>query len=80
MLLRLDLPGCVSYVFYSLSPIRHCERFHSQVNSAQDPAIGVPFGGYKQSGIGREMGEYALETYVISFVFLGSFFMTSLGK
>ncbi|MGZ6503283.1 MAG: aldehyde dehydrogenase family protein, partial [Tumebacillaceae bacterium] len=22
-----------------------------------------PFGGYKQSGIGREMGEYALENY-----------------
>ncbi|KAJ6608514.1 aldehyde dehydrogenase [Mycena sp. CBHHK59/15] len=33
------------------------------VNSAQlvDPAI--PFGGYKQSGIGREHGEYALSTY-----------------
>lgn len=27
--------------------------FHSQ----------VPFGGYKQSGIGRECGEYALENY-----------------
>ncbi|KAG7097970.1 hypothetical protein E1B28_005280 [Marasmius oreades] len=26
-----------------------------------DPSL--PFGGYKQSGIGREMGEYALETY-----------------
>ncbi|RKJ31057.1 aldehyde dehydrogenase family protein, partial [Butyricicoccus sp. 1XD8-22] len=23
----------------------------------------VPFGGYKQSGIGREMGSYALENY-----------------
>jgi len=23
----------------------------------------VPFGGYKQSGIGRECGEYALENY-----------------
>ncbi|KAJ7058876.1 aldehyde dehydrogenase [Mycena amicta] len=33
------------------------------VNTAQatDPAI--PFGGYKQSGIGREHGEYALATY-----------------
>ena len=30
----------------------------SQVHSA------VPFGGYKQSGIGRELGEYALATYV----------------
>ncbi|KAJ8483087.1 hypothetical protein ONZ45_g14722 [Pleurotus djamor] len=25
--------------------------------------VAVPFGGYKQSGIGREMGEYALSTY-----------------
>ncbi|KAL0066661.1 hypothetical protein AAF712_006264, partial [Marasmius tenuissimus] len=23
----------------------------------------MPFGGYKQSGVGREMGEYSLETY-----------------
>jgi len=25
----------------------------------------VPFGGYKQSGIGRELGEYALAKYVL---------------
>ena len=28
----------------------------------------VPFGGFKQSGIGREMGEYALEKYVNYFL------------
>ncbi|KAF8062483.1 aldehyde dehydrogenase [Lyophyllum atratum] len=33
------------------------------VNSAQDGSVAVPFGGYKQSGIGRELGEYALEAF-----------------
>ncbi|KAF8068673.1 aldehyde dehydrogenase [Lyophyllum atratum] len=33
------------------------------INSASNGDVGVPFGGYKQSGIGREMGEYALDTY-----------------
>jgi len=33
------------------------------VNSGPTASIGVPFGGYKQSGIGREAGEYALDTY-----------------
>ncbi|KAG6900086.1 hypothetical protein C0993_003141 [Termitomyces sp. T159_Od127] len=36
--------------------------FH-KVNCAQSADKAVPFGGYKQSGIGRELGEYALETY-----------------
>jgi aldehyde dehydrogenase (NAD+) len=33
------------------------------VNCAQATEVNVPFGGYKQSGIGRELGEYALDTY-----------------
>ncbi|GLB38845.1 putative aldehyde dehydrogenase family protein [Lyophyllum shimeji] len=33
------------------------------VNCASTAEVGVPFGGYKESGIGREMGEYALDTY-----------------
>ncbi|RVX75080.1 hypothetical protein B0A52_01357 [Exophiala mesophila] len=33
------------------------------INSSQDSHIGIPFGGYKQSGIGRELGESALAAY-----------------
>ncbi|PFH45469.1 hypothetical protein AMATHDRAFT_9185 [Amanita thiersii Skay4041] len=33
------------------------------VNCALESDVGVPFGGYKQSGIGRELGQYALDTY-----------------
>jgi aldehyde dehydrogenase (NAD+) len=33
------------------------------INSSQDSHFGVPFGGYKQSGIGRELGQYALSSY-----------------
>ncbi|KAF5346487.1 hypothetical protein D9756_010090 [Leucocoprinus leucothites] len=33
------------------------------VNCAQSPEVNVAFGGFKQSGLGRELGEAALETY-----------------
>ncbi|KAF8995920.1 aldehyde dehydrogenase [Cyathus striatus] len=33
------------------------------VNCASSPDVGVPFGGYKQSGIGFESGQEALEIY-----------------
>jgi acyl-CoA reductase-like NAD-dependent aldehyde dehydrogenase len=41
---------------------------------------GMPFGGYKQSGIGRECGQYALDTYVVIHlsVFLVSMLMGTL--
>jgi len=39
------------------------------VNCVNTLHPGVPFGGYKQSGIGRELGEYALAKWVF-----GSFF------
>ncbi|XP_006457432.1 hypothetical protein AGABI2DRAFT_212840 [Agaricus bisporus var. bisporus H97] len=33
------------------------------VNSGWATEVGVPFGGYKQSGMGREYSQYALDTY-----------------
>lgn len=33
------------------------------INCANQLHPQIPFGGYKQSGIGRELGEYALEHY-----------------
>lgn len=33
------------------------------INSSQDSHFAIPFGGYKQSGVGRELGEYALSSY-----------------
>ncbi|KAG7097972.1 hypothetical protein E1B28_005282 [Marasmius oreades] len=35
----------------------------TSINCYNVSEINVPFGGYKQSGVGRELGEYALETY-----------------
>ncbi|AQZ11796.1 ALD3 (YMR169C) [Zygosaccharomyces parabailii] len=34
------------------------------VNSSNDEDISVPFGGFKMSGIGRELGEAGMETYL----------------
>ena len=34
------------------------------INSSGDGSIQMPFGGFKGSGIGRELGEYALDNYV----------------
>ena len=36
------------------------------VNCANTLYESVPFGGFKQSGVGREVGEYALAKWVVS--------------
>ena len=39
-----------------------------QINSGPSAEPNVPFGGYKQSGIGRELGQYALDTCVLDVI------------
>jgi aldehyde dehydrogenase (NAD+) len=44
--------------------IQVAHRLHAGtawVNCVNSLHVNVPFGGYKQSGIGRELGEYALD-------------------
>ncbi|KAK4684941.1 aldehyde dehydrogenase (NAD+), partial [Tremellales sp. Uapishka_1] len=43
--------------------VRKLQAGQVSVNSAGDVSMGLPFGGYKSSGIGRELGSYALQCY-----------------
>ena len=63
--------GLAAYVF-SQNITRAIEAAHKLkagsvfVNSAALMSANVPFGGYKQSGFGRENGQYALDEYVMN--------------
>jgi Aldehyde dehydrogenase family len=56
----------IFFFFLSFSP-------NLEINCINHFNAQVPFGGYKQSGIGREMGEYALLKYVL-FLYIASCF------
>ena len=66
MLLRLhtsfgpELPGFVKVVYLGIVLI----SIQKKVNCVNQLHANVPFGGYKQSGIGRELGEDVLRKYV----------------
>jgi aldehyde dehydrogenase (NAD+) len=50
------------------------------INIANASDSAVPFGGYKQSGIGRDLGEYALAQYVPFHPLLKSVLLTGNSK
>lgn len=60
--------GLAAYI--SSGDVKHAERVAAQINAGRvcinqfvhDPQ--APFGGFKQSGIGREYGVYGLEAYL----------------
>ncbi|KAJ7708120.1 aldehyde dehydrogenase [Mycena rosella] len=58
------LSSCVfsENISRALRVVHALESGSAFVNSAQLVDSSIPFGGYKQSGIGREHGEYALAT------------------
>lgn len=45
----------------ALKTVHRLKAGTTWVNCVNQLDVNVPFGGYKQSGIGREMGEYALK-------------------
>ena len=43
--------------------VRALESGVLSVNSNSSVRVSTPFGGFKQSGVGRELGPHALEAY-----------------
>jgi len=59
--------GLVGWVptFILFSPLALSLVYYCQVNCAGLGQVSVPFGGYKQSGVGKELGKLALDTCVL---------------
>jgi aldehyde dehydrogenase (NAD+) len=61
--------GLAAYVF-SQNVTKAIESAHKLkagsvwVNLGNFGSVNVPFGGFKQSGFGKELGQYALDEYV----------------
>jgi aldehyde dehydrogenase (NAD+) len=60
--------GTVCVCLDFLSGVTNCSELYGKINNVQTVEPGLPFGGYKASGWGRELGQYALEKYVSVFL------------
>ena len=54
-----------SILFYFALVLSLAYYYCPQVNCAALGNVAVPFGGYKQSGVGKEFGKHALDTCVL---------------
>lgn len=50
------------------------------INCANQIHANIPFGGFKQSGIGRELGEYAIQQYVSPYLLTFHSLLTPLSR
>ncbi|KAG2129662.1 aldehyde dehydrogenase family-domain-containing protein [Suillus bovinus] len=60
---RLAAPVFTKDIDRAIRVVHALEAGTAWINCANQTEISMPFGGFKQSGIGRELSEYALENY-----------------
>jgi aldehyde dehydrogenase (NAD+) len=54
---------CSTNIATAMGIAKRLEAGSVSINSNDDADAATPFGGYKESGWGREKGEYALENF-----------------